>query len=66
MLEKLGVKIRKMREQKGIDQKSFAFYCGLGRTQLHMIEKGKTNPKLLTLKKVADGLEVPLSELLSF
>ena len=62
--KKLGAKIKQLREEKEIDQKSFAFDCEIGRTQLYMIEKGRTNPRLLTLMKIADGLEIPISELL--
>ncbi|WP_299555489.1 helix-turn-helix transcriptional regulator [Seonamhaeicola sp.] len=62
--QKLGAKIRQLREEKEIDQKSFAFDCEIGRTQLYMIEKGRTNPRLLTLMKIAAGLEISISELL--
>ncbi|MFC2186515.1 helix-turn-helix domain-containing protein [Fulvivirgaceae bacterium LMO-SS25] len=62
--QKLGAKIKQLREEKGLDQKSFAFDCEIGRTQLYMIENGKTNPRLLTLIKIADGLEISISELL--
>lgn len=65
-LVQLGVRIKEMREAKGMDQKAFAFDCGIGRTQLYMIENGKTNPRLGTLLKIADGLEVPLLELFRF
>lgn len=61
---RLGAKIKQLREEKGIDQKSFAFDCEIGRTQLYMIEKGRTNPRLLTLMKIADGLGISVSELL--
>ena len=64
--QNLGSRIKELREEKGIDQKSFAFDCGIGRTQLYMIENGKTNPRLLTLMKIADGLEIPIDELLRF
>ena len=60
----LGLKIKNIREQNGVDQKSFAFDCEIGRTQLYMIENGKTNPRLLTIMKIAKGLEISLSELL--
>lgn len=62
--QKLGAKIKQLREEKEIDQKSFAFDCEIGRTQLYMIEKGRTNPRLLTLMKIAEGLEISVSELL--
>jgi putative transcriptional regulator len=61
--KKLGVKIKVLREERGLDQKAFAFDCEIGRTQLHMIENGKTNPRLLTLIKIANALEVSLSRL---
>lgn len=64
--ENLGSKIRELREVKGIDQKAFAFDCGIGRTQLYMIENGKTNPRLSTLLKISDGLGISISELLAF
>ena len=64
--QKLGAKIKQLREEKGIDQKSFAFDCGIGRTQLYMIENGKTNPRLLTLMKIAQGLDVSVDGLLKF
>ncbi|MGN6647328.1 MAG: helix-turn-helix domain-containing protein [Cytophaga sp.] len=60
----LGQKIQKLREEKEMDQKAFAFECEIGRTQLHMIENGKTNPRLLTLIKIAGGLEISVHELL--
>lgn len=62
--QKLGLKIKQLREQKGLDQKSFAFDCEIGRTQLYMIENGKTNPRLLTLMKIAKGLDISVDELL--
>jgi transcriptional regulator with XRE-family HTH domain len=61
--QKLGAKIKQLREEKDLDQKSFAFDCEIGRTQLYMIENGKTNPRLMTLMKVADGLGISLSKL---
>ena len=62
--QKLGAKIKLLRELKGFDQKAFAFDCEIGRTQLYMIENGKTNPRLLTLMKIAQGLEISVDELL--
>ncbi len=59
----IGLRIKELREAKGLDQKSFAFYCEIGRTQLHMIENGKTNPRLSTLMKIATALEISVSQL---
>lgn len=62
--QKLGARIKQLREERGFDQKAFAFHCEIGRTQLYMIENGKTNPRLGTLMKIGRGLEVDLVEML--
>jgi transcriptional regulator with XRE-family HTH domain len=61
----LGLKIEKLREQRGIDQSQFSVDCEVGRTQLYKIENGKTNPRLLTLLKIAKGLGISISDLLN-
>lgn len=38
-LKDLRLKIRRPREEKSLDQKSFAFYSEIGRTQLYKIGK---------------------------
>ena len=63
--KEVGSKIKVLREAKNLEQKAFAFDCEIGRTQLYMIENGKTNPRLLTLMKIADGLGITVSELLN-
>jgi putative transcriptional regulator len=65
-LVKLGVHIRTLREAKGIDQKQFAFECGISRTQLYTIEKGETNPRAITLMRIAKGLDISTAKMLDF
>jgi transcriptional regulator with XRE-family HTH domain len=64
-LHKLGQRIKKLRTERELDQKSFAFDCEISRTQLYMIENGKTNPRVLTLMKIAEGLNMTIEELLA-
>ena len=56
--QKLGANIKQLREEKGMDQKSFAFDCGIGRTQLYMIENGKTNNELVSWTVQVDVLQI--------
>ena len=63
VLLKLGSRIRKLREQRGVDQKQFAFDCDISRTQLHLIEKGEGNPRIATFMKIAKGFEMGLVDL---
>lgn len=58
----LGKRIKQLRQEKGIDQKAFAFDCDISRTQLHHIEKGETDVRLGTLLKITTELDLPLSE----
>lgn len=60
----LGVRIKRLRKQRGINQMAFAFDCEMSRTQLHHIEKGEVNMRLSSLIKIASEFEVPLSDLL--
>ena len=64
-LNKLGQRIKKLRTERELDQKSFAFDCEIGRTQLYMIENGRTNPRVLTLMKIAEGFDMSVDELLA-
>lgn len=60
---KIGDKIRKIREEKKITQKELAERLGTSQQNLAQYENGKRNPKIKTLQKIADALEIPVSEL---
>jgi transcriptional regulator with XRE-family HTH domain len=59
----LGKAIRARREQLGWSQELLAAKCGFDRTYVSMLERGKRNPSLLNLLKLADGLEISVSKL---
>ena len=59
----LGLRIRKLREQAKISQETLGHISGLHRTYVGAIERGERNPSVLSLKKIADALKVPLGEL---
>lgn len=61
----LGKKIRFLRENLGLSQEKFAEKCGFDRTYISLLERGKRNPSYTNLLKVANGLEVSISELLN-
>jgi transcriptional regulator with XRE-family HTH domain len=60
----LGKRIRSERQRKSLSQEGFAGVCGLHRTEMGLLERGKTVPRLDTLLIVSDHLGLPLSELL--
>lgn len=61
--EKLGVRIKELRNQKGLSQEKFALDIGMDRTYFASVEAGKRNIAIINIKKIADGLGVSLSEL---
>ena len=64
-LQKLGLKIRKLRSEKGFSQESFADACGLDRTYVGGVERGERNLGFKNLLRISDALDVEPSELLA-
>jgi transcriptional regulator with XRE-family HTH domain len=60
----LGERVRRLREERGWSQESFAHEGGLGRSFAGAIERGEKDVRLSTLAKLARTLGVSLSQLL--
>jgi transcriptional regulator with XRE-family HTH domain len=61
----LGQRVRQLRLRKGCSQEAFADHCGVHRTFMGTIERGETNLSFQNLTRIAAGLGVTLSKLLS-
>lgn len=69
----LGELIQEYRNSKGLSQRQFAMRCALSNGYIAMLERGGINPKtnqpitptLVALKKIADGMNLSLTELLN-
>jgi transcriptional regulator with XRE-family HTH domain len=60
----LGAAVRELRARRGISQEALAEMSGMHRTYLGGIERGRRNPSLTNIRRVADALGVRTSELL--
>ena len=60
---KIGNRIRELRTQTGLSQEKFAQKIGMDRTYLASVELGKRNISIVNIEKIANGLNVTLSEL---
>ena len=60
----LGLKVKNQRNSLGLSQEELAERTSLDRTYISLLERGKRNPSLLTLMKVATGLEISVSILI--
>lgn len=60
---KIGDKIKKAREAKGLSQKEVAVSLKMDQSQYSKIENNKTDPHLSTIEKIAEALDVSMEEL---
>jgi transcriptional regulator with XRE-family HTH domain len=60
----IGNNIRKIRLRKNITQVELAEKCDFEKSNMRRIEAGNTNPTIKTLFKIANGLDVAISDLL--
>lgn len=60
----VGENIRRIRKEKGLTQKKLGELCGIAEPNIRKYELGKANPKIETISKIADALEVHIQELL--
>jgi transcriptional regulator with XRE-family HTH domain len=59
----MGNRIRQLRKAQGVTQAKLAMLLNCEKSSLSRMEAGQTNTTILTLKKIAGALEVPLSQL---
>jgi len=62
--EKLGKNLKRIRTEKDITQSDIARSLGVSRGFVSNLEKGKTNPTLATISRIADAVGVTTDELL--
>lgn len=60
---KIGKRIRELRQQTGLSQEKFALKIGMDRSYFASVENGKRNIAVINLEKIANGLNVSMSEL---
>ncbi len=61
--EKVGQKIKQIRNEKGLSQEKLALKAEIDRTYLAGVEHGKRNPSLKSLEKIVDALDISFQEL---
>ncbi|MCC6286509.1 MAG: helix-turn-helix transcriptional regulator [Chitinophagaceae bacterium] len=64
-LKALGKRIRDIRKEKGLTQVDLGDLIDMEKPNINRIEKGGTNPTVLTLKKICAALGITLDHLLS-
>lgn len=60
-----GLLIRRMREEQGLSLRDLAGRSGVHFASVSRVEVGARNPRARTLKKIADGLGVAITDIAS-
>lgn len=64
ILKRLGARIAKERQKRGITLEKLAYEMGMSKGNLSNIEHGKRDPRYITLRAIATGLGVSVTYLL--
>jgi len=60
----LGEELRKSRVEKGLSQEALGFESDYHRTYISQIERGEKNVSFVAIFKIANALDIKLSELI--
>lgn len=63
LLVRFGRAVRRFRERTPYSQERFANTIGIHRSYMWSIERGRANPSLDIIARIARGLGVPISKL---
>lgn len=64
VLKKVAERITKIRHDKKFSQEKLAEFAGLHKNYIGAIERAEKNPSILVLYKIANALNISLSDLL--
>ena len=64
LLNNFGKRVRALRASKQFSQEAFADRCGLDRTYISGIERGKRNVSLQNIEVIAHSLGISIAELM--
>lgn len=61
--QQFGKRFKELRLASGMSQEAFADKCGIARSYMSRIERGRANPSLDAIETLADALGVKVSDL---
>lgn len=61
-----GLRLKELREERGLTQLSLSFSCQVSPHYLSDVENGRRNPSLIILRRIAAAFELSLAELFDY
>lgn len=63
--KRVGANVRRLREAQGLSQEELAERAGVHRTFVSQVERAVKRPTIQTLDKIAKGLGLPLTDIVT-
>ena len=63
--KRLGLNVKRLREESGLSQEALAFEAGLHRTYVSGVKRGVRNPTVTVVEKLAKALGAATGDLLA-
>ena len=63
LLQALGMRVAYLRKRKGMSQLNLSLEARIAKSYLSDLERGKRNPGVIVLTRIAEALQVSLEEL---
>jgi transcriptional regulator with XRE-family HTH domain len=63
--QRIAANVKRLRKAQGLSQEELADRAGVDRTYISQIERAVKNATFISLDKIAKGLDVPLTELVT-
>lgn len=60
----ISMNLKRIRKSEGLTLEELAEISGVSKSMLGEIERGSTNPTILVLWKIAEGLKIPLTKII--
>ena len=63
--ERVGLNLQRLRRERGLSQEELADLANIHQTYLSGVERGKRNPTVTVLQRIAEALGADIEELVS-
>lgn len=64
--KKIAERVKELRTKQGLTMEKLAYESDISKGGLSEIERGMKEPRISTLMKIAESLEIPLKDLFDF